>query len=139
MGYGIPMGIGAKLARPNQPCICVVGDGSMLMGGMDLITAVRYSVPIVIVVINNSALANVYLSVKKKGDIDAINLSKIQTINWENFAKSLGADGITVNNFADLQSSFAKAFQSTKPFVVDIRCTADTPTPNTLGQIGECY
>lgn len=140
MGYGIAMGIGAKLARPNQPCISVVGDGSMLMGGMELVTAVRYKIPLVVVVMNNSALANVYLSVKKKGNPKAIELSKIQTINWASFAKSLGADGITVENESDLKSSFRKAFESGKPFVIDVRCAAGTPTPNTLGSLGgECY
>jgi acetolactate synthase I/II/III large subunit len=59
MGYGIAMGIGAKLARLKQPCICIVGDRSMLMHGMELHTAVRYKVPLVIITINNSALGNV--------------------------------------------------------------------------------
>ena len=36
MGYGIPLGIGAWLGRQDQPCVWVVGDGSMLMGGMEL-------------------------------------------------------------------------------------------------------
>jgi len=140
MGYGISMGIGAKLARPQQPCICVVGDGSMLMGGMELVTAVRYNIPIVIVVMNNKKLANVYLSIRNEHEPKAEELSEINDINWECFAKSLGADGITVYSPDDLESSYQKAFKSKKPFVIDVKCKADTPTPNTLGKLeGVCY
>ena len=130
MGYGIPMSIGAWLARQNQPCVCVVGDGSMLMGGMDLHTAVRYNIPIVIVVINNSALANVLLHLHDKGE-GAEDIAEIPSTNWTDFAKSLGAEGITVKNPNDLENAFTKAFAAKKPFLIDVICDPNCMTPNT--------
>ena len=130
MGYGISMGIGAKCGRPEQPCVCVVGDGSMLMGGMELVAAIRYNIPIVIVVINNSALGNVYMN-SKKGGPEAIELTTIPTKNWADFAQSLGAGGIVVKDLEKLGSAFKQAFGANKPFLIDVRCERDVKTPNT--------
>ena len=128
MGYGVAMGIGAKLARPDQPCICVVGDGSLLMHGMELHTAVRYKVPLVIVVINNSALGNPYLHATT---LEAKKLTEIPTQNWADFARALGAEGIVVDHPGMLADAFKRALASDKPFLVDARCGRDFMTPNT--------
>jgi acetolactate synthase-1/2/3 large subunit len=130
MGYGVAMGIGAKLARPDQPCVCVVGDGSLLMHGMEIHTAVRYNVPLVIVVINNSALGNVYLRARKAGPA-ATQLAEIPTQNWANFARSLGADGVVVEQPSQLAAAFKQAFAANKPFLIDARCDRNCNTPNT--------
>ncbi len=47
MGGAIPLGIGAKLARPERPLMVATGDGCMLMHGMELLTAVRERLPLV--------------------------------------------------------------------------------------------
>ncbi len=149
MGYGISMAIGAWLARPEKPCVTVIGDGSMLMGGMELHTAVRHKIPIVIVVMNNEALANVYLYFATKenpsqDERDAIPLTKIPNPkipntkiperDWAAFAKSLGADGITVTKPEELFNAFKKAFKialaTKKPYLVDVRCDKEYNTPN---------
>lgn len=62
MGYSVAAGIGAKLARYEKPCICVVGDGSLLMHGTELQTTVRKNIPLIVVVIDNGAYGNVYCS-----------------------------------------------------------------------------
>ena len=130
LGYGISMGIGAKLARPEQPCVCVIGDGSMLEGGMELYTAVRYNIPLVIVIINNSALGNVYINLPKD-DIAARDLTTIPTQDWAQVAKSLGAGGIIVTEPDKIQEAFSEALMANKPFVVDVRCDRNCMTPNT--------
>jgi acetolactate synthase I/II/III large subunit len=128
------MGIGAKLARPKQQCICIVGDGSMLMRGMELHTAVRYKVPLVIVIINNSALGNVYLRAWKAGKEDA-ELSEIKpSHNWADFGKSLGAEGIVVEKPEELHGVYERALKHilapNTPFVIDVICDKDCEPPN---------
>jgi acetolactate synthase-1/2/3 large subunit len=130
MGYGVAVGIGAKMARPTQPCVSVVGDGSMLMHGMEIQTAVRYNVPLVIVVINNSALGNVYLRAVKEGP-EAAKLAELPKHNWAKFARSLGADGVVVKHPDQLAEAFEQALASKVPFVIDACCSRDCPTPNT--------
>ena len=131
MGYGVAMGIGAKMARPDQPCVSVVGDGSMLMHGMEIQTAVRYKVRLVIVVINNSALGNVHLrAIKHKWPEAAKDLTEIPTLNCVDFARSLGADGVIVEHPDDLAEAFERAFASEVTFLVDTRCCRDCKVPN---------
>jgi acetolactate synthase-1/2/3 large subunit len=54
MGMGIPFAIGAKLARPQQPVVAIVGDFSFGLSAFELETAVRHRVPAVFVVANNA-------------------------------------------------------------------------------------
>jgi acetolactate synthase-1/2/3 large subunit len=131
MGYGVAMAIGAKLARPAQPHCAVVGDGSLLMHGMEIHTAVRYKLPIVVTVINNSALGNVYLRALHESP-EAVRLAEIPTQDWAAFSRSLGGDGVVVEHPAELPSAFERAFAARdRPFVVDTRCDRSCPTPNT--------
>lgn len=53
MGFTLPAAIGAKLARPDTPVVGLLGDGDFLMHIQELSTAVRYRVPVVLVVANN--------------------------------------------------------------------------------------
>jgi acetolactate synthase-1/2/3 large subunit len=53
MGFTLPAALGAKLARPDRPVAGIVGDGDFLMQIQELSTAVRYQIPVVIIVANN--------------------------------------------------------------------------------------
>ncbi|MBI2321678.1 MAG: thiamine pyrophosphate-binding protein [Chloroflexi bacterium] len=57
MGVGVPYGIGAKVARPDRPVLVLHGDGSFGINGMEMSTAVRHNIPIVVVVSNNGGWA----------------------------------------------------------------------------------
>ncbi|MEH7251837.1 acetolactate synthase large subunit [Neobacillus niacini] len=56
MGIAVPGAIGAKLACPDAPVICITGDGGALMNISELETAKRLGLSFVIIVLNNSAL-----------------------------------------------------------------------------------
>lgn len=130
MGWAIPAGIGAKLARPESPCVVITGDGCMLMHGMEIQTAARFGVPVIWVVVNNGALGNVYLRAKKQGPGPAA-LTSLPIHDWAGFARSLGAEGVTVEAPEHLASAFKTALDAEKPYVVDVRCGKDYPTPVT--------
>jgi len=53
MGFTLPAALGAKLAKPDTPVVGMVGDGDFLMHVQELSTAVRYGIPIVMIVANN--------------------------------------------------------------------------------------
>ncbi len=143
MGYGIALGIGAWLAHQDHrdntenqvPCICIMGDGSMLMHGMELHTAVRYEIPLIVVVMNNETLGNVYLRyMVEKQELAAEEIAKIKPRqNWATFANACGAGGIRVDNQCDLIMAYREAFRFTreekKPFVIDVICD-NMETPN---------
>lgn len=134
MGYGVAMGIGNKVARPDRPCVVVVGDGGLMMHGMEIKTAVRNQIKLVIVVINNSALGNVYLrALREDWPDEAVDLTKIEpTINGAAFARSLGAEARVVEQPERLATTFKEAFASTDPipFVIDVRCCRKCEVPN---------
>ncbi len=50
---GVPYGLGAKIARPDKQVIVLNSDGSLGMNGMEMDTAVRNNIPILVVVSNN--------------------------------------------------------------------------------------
>ena len=57
LGYGLGLALGAKLAHPEKLCINVWGDAAIGHTGMDLETAVRERLPILSILLNNSAMA----------------------------------------------------------------------------------
>ncbi len=56
MGFGLPAAIAAKIARPMSPVVCITGDGGFLMMAGEIITARRYNLPVIIVVLADGEL-----------------------------------------------------------------------------------
>jgi acetolactate synthase I/II/III large subunit len=92
MGWAIPAGVGAKIARPDRPCVVITGDGCMLMHGLQIQTAARFNVPVIYVVINNAAFGNVWLRVVKMGAIPS-QLTSLPDHDWAGVARALGLHG----------------------------------------------
>ncbi|MEN1727542.1 MAG: acetolactate synthase 2 catalytic subunit [Pseudomonadota bacterium] len=59
MGFGLPAGLGAKLANPNDLVVVISGDGSIMMNIQELQTLARYDIDVRIVLLDNSALGMV--------------------------------------------------------------------------------
>ncbi len=66
MGGAVPLGIDAKLARPERPLVAT-GDGCMLMHGLELHTAARHEVPLIVLVFENRSYGNIYYRAAKMG------------------------------------------------------------------------
>lgn len=62
MGYGVPGAIGAALARPRVPIVAFIGDGSFMMTGQELLTAVEVGLPIKLIVCDNQAQGSILLA-----------------------------------------------------------------------------
>ncbi len=129
MGAAIPLGVGAKLARPERPCVVVTGDGCMLMHGMELHTAVRHRVPVVVVVVDNQAYGNIWFRASAMGP-GPEGLTEIPSVDWAAFARSVGAEAIRVERPDELAPAFERALvASSGPVLVDVRCDKRFPTP----------
>ena len=59
MGYGLPAAIGAQIAHPGKPVVCVSGDASMLMNIQELSTAVQHRTPVKVILSNNGYMGMV--------------------------------------------------------------------------------
>jgi len=128
MGWAIPAAVGVQCALPNQRVAVITGDGCMQMHGMDVQTAARYRLPIVYMVLNNGALGNVWLRAHQYGPLPS-ELTTIPDHDWAGFARSLGAEGLTVENPADLGETFEKALAAKTAVVIDVKTDKDCPTP----------
>jgi acetolactate synthase-1/2/3 large subunit len=56
LGWGVPLAIGAKAARPDKPVVAIVGDGGFAHSWAELETMMRMKLPVTIVVLNNGIL-----------------------------------------------------------------------------------
>jgi acetolactate synthase I/II/III large subunit len=128
MGWAIPAAIGAKAARPELPLAAVTGDGCMLMHGMEIQTAARYGIAVIFVVLNNSALGNVWLRAHQLGPGPAA-LTEIPTHDWAGFARSLGLQSATVETPEQLAPAFGGAVEAEAPYLLDVRCDRSFATP----------
>ncbi len=128
MGGAIPLGIGAKIARPERPMVIATGDGCMLMHGMELHTAARYGIPLVILVFDNHAYGNIWYRAKEMG-AGAEALTDIPGLSWPEFARAMGADGVTVSHPGEVGEAVAHGLTQNKPFLVSARIDKHYPTP----------
>jgi acetolactate synthase I/II/III large subunit len=56
MGFGLPAAIGAKLGAPDRPVLVVMGDGGFNISGLEMLTAAKERVPLIVVVFNDGEL-----------------------------------------------------------------------------------
>ncbi|GEK59471.1 sulfoacetaldehyde acetyltransferase [Marinococcus halophilus] len=119
-GFAYPAALGAKKGNPDVPVISIVGDGAWGMSLHEVSTAVEQNLPVVACVINNEAW-----SAEKKNQVDYYNNrfvgADIQGPDFAEVAKSMGANGETIDNPEDLQRAFSEALQAKKPTILNIK------------------
>ena len=128
MGWAIPAAIGVQCARPGRRVAVITGDGCMHMHGLEVQTAARYELPIVFVVLNNGALGNVWLRAHQSGALPA-ELTSIPDHDWAGFARALGAQGLTVDDPAQLDETFRTALAADAAVLIDVKADKTCPTP----------
>jgi acetolactate synthase-1/2/3 large subunit len=120
LGGGIPFGIGIKTARPDMKVLVVVGDGSFLLNGSEIDTAVRHKKPIVVVVGNDGQWGMVRhcQALITCRDI----CSKLsEDVRYDRYAEDLGAYGELVTEPEQIKPALKRAFASGLPAVLDVR------------------
>lgn len=121
MGIGLPGAIAAKLAFPERRVVAVTGDGGFLMNVQELETAVRYRVPIVIVVWRDDGYGVIrWNQMIKFGRPSAVDIGNPDLAK---LAESFGAIGRRVSDLSELEHCLADAFTSDRPVVID--CPVD--------------
>lgn len=65
MGWGMPAAVAAAMRHPDRQVICMIGDGGMLMGGMELANAAERNLPITIVLANNASYGAIRLNLDR--------------------------------------------------------------------------
>ncbi|MCM3567362.1 biosynthetic-type acetolactate synthase large subunit [Neobacillus mesonae] len=118
MGYGLPAAIGAAGAFPGKPVICVSGDGSFQMNLQELVTAVKYRLPIKIVILNNGYLGMVrqwqeLFYQKRYSEV------KVCSPNFALLANAYGAKGFSAGTEEEARQIMKEAFDCNGPVVME--------------------
>lgn len=130
LGVGLPYAMGAKLAFPDAKAVVMTGDGALGFSVMEMETAVRYGIPVVIVVANDAAYGvEVYYQQKWFGP-DRVVGTELTNTRWDLLAESLGGHGEFVNAPEQLRPALERAFASGKPACVNV-ISQRTPSPQT--------
>ena len=116
MGVGLPFGVGAKVAKPEKQVLVLHGDGSYGINAMEVDTAVRHNIPVVVVISNNGGwTANTAwaLPLPKPGR----NLGHTR---YDRVAVELGAHGEFVEKPSEIRPALERAYASGRPAVVNV-------------------
>ena len=125
MGYGIGACIGAKMGRPEKTVVNIAGDGCFRMNMNEIMTASRYNIPIIQVVINNHVLGMVRqwqtLFYEKRYSNTVLN----DGVDFVKIAEGMGALGFRATTIAEFEDAFKKAMESGKPCVIEAQICED--------------
>jgi len=127
LGFGLPMANAAKLLHPGRPVVCITGDGAMGLTGQEIETAVRYQLPVIVIVANDSAwgmyspLEHAVFANPKLG-------TTLTRVDFAKVAEGYGARGERVTTLPQLAAAFRRAIEADQPTVIDVECSF-TPHP----------
>jgi acetolactate synthase-1/2/3 large subunit len=125
MGWSLPCGLGAKLARPDHASVVFMGDGSFLMTGTTLATAVEYDIPLVVVVFDNCTLQIERELMKRVYGRTAFCDYRLQATGelWNpdlvKWADAMGAVARRISRPEEIRPVVREALASKRPFVID--------------------
>ena len=119
LGWGLPLALGAKAARPSDPVVCIVGDGGFAHSWAELETMVRSDLPVTIIVLNNGILGfqkdaetvkfGTYTTACHLGDVDHGLI-----------AKACGCPSIRISDPSDLAEHLARGLQGQTPLLLEV-------------------
>lgn len=118
MGFGLPSAIGASIAEPDKPIICITGDGSLQMSLGELSVCKDYGLNIKIIILNNGYLGMVR-QLQEKNFGNRYSQTKISSPDFVELAKSFNIDAIHVNCANDIEKAFRQAFSKYGTYVID--------------------
>lgn len=121
LGVGMPFALAAQAARPAEPVFLFTGDGSFGLSAMEVDTAVRHKLPIVVIVSNNAGWVDV------QHEQDAIFgpgrhvASSLPGVRYDRLAESLGGHGERVESLDELRPALQRSLASGVCSVIDVQ------------------
>ena len=127
IGWSLPAAMGAKLAAPDAPVICVTGDGAFGYVMAELETAARCDIAVVVVVLNNATLGfQRHFENKLFGEYGECDLSDI---DHAALARVLGCDGERVSEPDALGAALDRGLAAACTYVIDAVIDAEAMAP----------
>jgi acetolactate synthase-1/2/3 large subunit len=135
LGVGVPFAMAAKLTQPQKEVVCLFGDGAFTLTGWDFETMVRFDLPFIGIVGNNSAWNQIRFGQiakygRQRGDVG----NKLGDVAFDQFAKMLGGYGEEVREPGDIQPALRRARASGKPALINVWIDPEAYAPGTMNQ-----
>ncbi len=120
MGYALPAAIGAALCSPGVPVIAFTGDGGLGMTLMEIETAVRLGLRVIVIVFNDSALSLIKIKQRASGQggNEAVGYGPT---SFAAAAEAMGAAASAAGDRAQLAAALTKALGRDGPTLIDAR------------------
>jgi len=135
LGVGVSFAMASKLAEPEREVVCLFGDGTFGMTGWDMQTAMRFNLPFIGIVGNNSYMNQIRAGQimkygKEKGDVG----NYLGDVDFEKFAQMLGGYGEAVRDPKEIQPALQRARESGKCALINVWIDPNEFAPGTMNQ-----
>jgi 2-hydroxyacyl-CoA lyase len=129
MGVGIPFAIGAKLAEPDRMVVAICGDTAFAFSAMDMETAVRHRIPVVIIVVNNDGNGGGLMqrAFYPEG-FERVTMFQ-SDIRYEAIVRAFGGHAEFVDTPEDVKPALHRAAASGKPACINVKVDPFVPYP----------
>jgi acetolactate synthase-1/2/3 large subunit len=120
LGVGAPFAIAAKLLAPERPVCVIQGDGAFGLNGMDYETAVRFGLPMVVVVGNDAAWGQIRVPQRNLYGESKSPATTLAPTRYDRIVEAMGGKGEHVDDPEDLVPALERAFSSGTVYCVDV-------------------
>jgi len=120
LGVGAPFAMAARLHAPERPVVVIQGDGSFGLNGFDFETAVRFQLPMVVVVGNDAAWGQIMIPQRSMYGEDKSPATRLAPTRYDRVVEAFGGRGEHVDDPADLAPALDRAFSSGTVYCVDV-------------------
>jgi len=128
MGWAVGAAVGTALGNQEHPVVCLTGDGSYLMSGQEITVAVAERLPLIFVVLNDSALGMVKHG-QCLGGAEPIGY-ELPPVDFAMVAKGMGAQAFTIRSVKEFQAlDIGQLCNSDKPTLLDVHIDPDEVPP----------
>lgn len=122
MGFGFPGALAAKLAFPDRPVFCITGDGGFSMAMADFVTAIKYNLPVVVIILNNRQLG--MIQVEQMMEHYPNFATDLLNPDFARYAETCGGTGIRVSRPEELAPAVERAMKIDGPVIIDVETDA---------------
>ena len=125
LGAGLPLAMGAKVARPDSPALAICGDGGFMYTAAELSAAVQSGIDVVALVVNDSKFG--ILEPQQIEQFGRTTMVDLHNPDFVKLAESFGAYGVRIDSVDEVGQAITDAFTQQRPAVVELRTSIPFP------------
>jgi acetolactate synthase-1/2/3 large subunit len=136
MGYAVPAALGAALACPGRPVVCLAGDGAFMMTGLELLTAAQMQLPLMVLLLRDRELAQI--AQFQQTALGRKSCSELPDYDLPAFCRAVGVEHLLLENNAAIDAVLERARALTdarRPVVMEVAIDYSRKTYFTNGVV----